>query len=699
MMTKTCKLTTILCCVVAIQVGLVLISGCHHKAKHNFAANCHDCPIDLQEIEYPDVCDPELATASELQTPAPTTVKDFYEQEPWPMTLEEAIEYALANNQVLQKLGGIVVNAPQGTATVYDPAIQETDPGRSVEAALSDFDAQFRSNLSWSHTEREFNNAFAGFGQSTRTFDAGNLDASISKIAASGTQFSINYDNDYSRNPDFQFFFDAAGNQVNERFKSYWDSVVDFQVRQPLLRGAGTAVNRIAGANPIPGVYNGVLIARIQGDVALADFEAAVRDLVRDVEAAYWELYFAYRNVDVQTRAREAARLIWDNRKKRVDAGLSRPDDEAQARQTYFQFDLLVLDAVAGNAFGQSGLLGSERQLRRLLGLLNTDGRLIRPITEPTIAPVRFNWDEAQQRMLVERVELRRQKWVVRQRELELFAARKLNKWQVDLVGNYGTRGFGNNLFGNAGAPDSVQTIPFVPAPTGRSSTANLFTGQLDQFSIALEVQGPVGLRQGHLAVRNAELLLVRDKTLLREQQKQLLLDLNAAFNEVDRGFESIKSNYNRRRAVLAELEPKRKRAEAGDEDIFFLLDALQRAAVNESAFHRAVVDYNLALQNFVYTSGGMLGHYNVRLLEGDWNQCAEIDATQKGQRFRSGQGDPNMMDICPITDGPVRQLPDLMQEQADGVAPDMPAPDAELDQQIEHAPDAESEQQIETPE
>ncbi len=661
-----------------IVICLAMVAGCHHRSKVKFVDSCSDCASDFQQIEYPDVCDAALDNPSDLLTAPPPTILNIDEQEPWPMTLEEAIEMALANSQVLTRLGGLVVSAPQGAATVFDPAIQATDPFGSAEAALSDFDAQFTSSLNWSHTEREFNNAFAGFGQNTRTFDVGNIQAALSKISAAGTEFSISNNNDYNRNPDFQFLFDPLGNQVGERFKSYWDSVVQFEARQPLLRGAGTAVNRIAGPNALPGQYNGVLIGRIRNDVALADFEAAVRDLVRDVEQNYWELYFAYREFDVRVRAREAARGIWDNRKKRVDAGLSRPDDEAQTRQQYYQFAQQAINALSGGPLGRDGVLGSERQLRRLLGLLNNDGRLIRPITDPTIAPVRFDWDSSQQKALVQRVELRRQKWFVRQRELELYAARKLNKWDLDLVGNYGTRGFGNNLFGNAGAPPSVQTVPFVPAPSGRSSVANLFTGRLDEYSIGMELRGPVGLRQGHLAVRNAELQLVREKTLLREQQQQLLLDLNAAYAEIDRSFVDIRTSYNELQAAFAELEPKRKRVEAGDEDVFFLLDAQQRTANSASLFHRAVVDYNLALQNFVYTSGGLLQHYRIRLAEGEWNECAKIDATRKRSKFKYGPADPNSMDICPLGEGIYEPGGDLPFESSLDSTTDFPSQTAQ---------------------
>ena len=613
------------------------LQGCHHRAPSRVTPTASVAP-SLQQIEYPEVAETCANSEVDFMTAAPPTASNFFEQTFWDLSLEEAVELALSQSKVLQKLGGRVVSSPQGTSTLYDPAIQETDPQRGVEAALSAFDAQFTGRASLNHDEQKFNNPFIGGGANALNSNNGNLLASLSKTTAAGTQFTISSNLDYAKN-----------NSPVNRFPSTWTAFLQAEMRQPLLRGAGTAVNRIAGPNAQPGVYNGVLIARIRGDVALADFEASVRDLVRDVERSYWELYFAYRDLDVKLKAREASRLIWDNRKQRVDAGLSRPDDEAQTRQQYYSFEQQVIDALSGNASGQTGILGAERQLRRLLGLANTDGRVLRPVTEPTIAPIRFDWNDAQQKMLCDRVEIRRQKWNVRQRQLELLAAKQLNLWQADLVASYGARGFGDDLFGNRGVPEG-------------SAFSDLTTGQLDTWALALEVQGPVGNRQGHLAIRNAELQLMREKTLLTEQQRQLMLDLNAAYSEVDRAFASIKNTYNTRQAVMAELEPKRKRAEAGDEDVFFLLDAQQRATSTETAFHRAVVDYNLALQNFVYTSGQMLEHYNIHLAEDDSDSLAHCAASLKQKKYRNRKVSRQCQDVPPLSYGPVEES-DLLLE------------------------------------
>ena len=83
------------------------------------------------------------------------------------------------------------------------------------------------------------------------------------------------------------------------------------EIRRPLLQGYGVEYNRIAGPGAIPGFNQGVLIARVNTDIALTTFEAGVRNLVSDVETAYWELYFDYRNLDTAVQGRDSALKMW----------------------------------------------------------------------------------------------------------------------------------------------------------------------------------------------------------------------------------------------------------------------------------------------------------------------------------------------------------------------------------------------------
>jgi len=619
---------------VPVLIGVLTLIGCASQTNSNLQfdqVTNTPCQSFLQQIETPDLECEACTTGDELRTTTPLTISNYQDTESWDLTIDQCVEMALANSKVLQKIGGVVVSAPQGVNTLFDQAIQETSLA-SVEDALADFDAQLTSSFTYGRSEREFNNLFFGGGTPRLTSNTSNFITELSKQTAAGTSFAMRSTTAYDRN-----------SSPANLFGSTFDVLNLLEVRQPLMRGRGTAVNRIAGPNAVPGQYDGVLIRRIRSDISLADFEISVRDLVRDVEQSYWELHFAYRDLDTKIAARESSRETWENRKLRFDNGLGRPDDEAQARQQFFSFETQVKNALAGTSTGQVGVFSAERNLRRLLGIGAADGRLVRPATEPVLAPVAFDWDQSQSSALRTRVELRRQKWAIGQRELELLAAKQLNKWRFDVVGQYGFRGFGDNLFGSRDRDNG-------------SAVSELFEGNLDDWSLGVELGGAIGNRAGHLAIRNAELALARERAVLKEQQRQILHDLNAAYTEVDRALETMKTNFNARVAAFDELEPKRKRVEEGQDQVFFLLDAQSRTATAESAVHRAVADYNQALLNYTYASGDLLSQYNVRLTEGPWDSYSNDRANEKAQRQKNQPANISLNDLPAVSTGAYQQ-------------------------------------------
>ncbi len=380
---------------IVLPSAMVLGCASSQRSTPTFETACTPCQDALQEIEKPQLqCDASTDGAEFLSEP-PISIESFSNVEPWDLSLDQCVEMALANSKVMQKLGGVVVSSPAAARTLFDQAIQETGLG-SVENALSAFDAQVSSSFLYNRSEREFNNLFIGGGTPALTSNTSRFSTELSKQSATGARFAARTIVDYNRN-----------SSPANLFGSTYDAVNQLEFRQPLLRGRGTAVNRIAGPNAIVGQYNGVLIRRINSDISLSDFQAAVRDLVRDVENNYWELYFAYRDLDTKLAARESSRATWENRKLRFKNGLGRPDDEAQARAQYFNFNAQAKNALAGSLNGQLGVLGAERNLRRLMGISTAERRLIRPSTEPVMAPVSYDWHQSQQAALENRIDIK----------------------------------------------------------------------------------------------------------------------------------------------------------------------------------------------------------------------------------------------------------------------------------------------------
>ncbi len=589
-------------------LGLIILAGCStpfHDARQLETTQRLEGPYFqpyATSIEYPDV---DSILSDELsEAPAPRTLENPDELTPRPLGLEEAIRMALSSSDIIRTLGGTVVQAP-GATTVYDIGLTESDPGASVEAALSAFDARWTSNLNFTHSERPVNQPIAGlvlppFQQKGSTFVG-----ELAKTTATGSRFAVRHHVTY-----------ANTNRIPSDYK------IDYEAewRQPLLQGAGLQFNRIAGPNGQAGSSSGVLIARLNTDVALADFESAVINLVADVERGYWDLYFSYHDLESRLAARRSALTTWRNIAERARLGLrgGEAENEAQARAQFFTLEAAVQDALSG----PTGLYAREEQLRLVLGLPPNDGVILRPNVEPILAEVIFEWNDLLDEAIYRRVELRGQKWIIKRRELELVASQNHLLPTLDAVGLYRWFGLGDDLIGRRG-------------PGGAANAyQNLTGGDFQEWQMGFEFSFPVGYRQAALAVRNAELRLGRENAVLQEQQLRVSHELSSGIRNVRRTHQLIKTNFNRRVASQYEVEAIQALFDAGRIGIDVLLQSQQRQAEANSAYFRAVADYNLAVSSIHQSKGSLLEYDRVQLAEGPWTAPAHDDAHRRSRGF-----------------------------------------------------------------
>jgi outer membrane protein TolC len=601
----------------------------------------------IQKIEYPDTCQEPLDEAAGASEPLTLTNPNF--DEIWELSLEEAVRTALENGKVLRNLGGrfasfggprpqtgeppvSLLTAPQATPTVYDPAIVETDPFRGVESALALFDAQLSSSLTWDRLNKPQN---IDLGVGSAVFprvligDTGNWRTGLTKRTATGATFGFAnetiYDNNNSpireQNPP------ASGNVV---VPSTWTTNYDFTFNQPLLQGAGATYNRIAGPDFFDNIYGrpnfrGVLLARVNADISLADFEAGVRNLVSDTEQSYWELYFAYRNLEARKAGRDSALEAW----RKVHALYveqsrgGEADKEAQAREQYFFFRSEVEQAL-------TDVYRSENRLRFMMGISPSDGRLIRPSDEPTTARISFDWQQALVEALSRSAELRKQKWVIKQRELELVAAKNLILPRLDLVGRWRFLGMGQDLINQSYNPyEAAAADPLQ----GSDAYSTLFSGQFQEWQAGAQFLMPLGFRRELATVRHHQLQLAKARAQLQDEELEVSHALVDAVRNVDTNFALAQTNFNRRVAAERQVEAVQAAYDANTVTLDQLLDAQRRRAEAESAYYRSLVDYNRSISQLHYRKGSLLEYNGVFLAEGPWPGKAYFDAHRRARQ------------------------------------------------------------------
>jgi outer membrane protein TolC len=517
-----------------------------------------------------------------------------------------------------------LLTSPQQTPTIYDPAITETEPFRGVEAALALFDAQLTSSLTWERQNRpqNVNPTGALIFQQKLLGDQGNWTSGIQKRSATGATWGFANSTIYDNN-----------NSPIREIPATWTTNYDFSFNQPLLQGAGVTYNRIAGPDPFDNIFGrplfrGVLLARINADISLADFEAGVRNLISDTEQSYWELYFAYRNLEARKAGRDSSLEAW----RKVHALYveqsrgGEADKEAQAREQYFFFRSEVEQAL-------TDVYRCESRLRYMMGISASDGRLIRPADEPTTARISFDWQQSLVEALSRSAELRKQKWVIKQRELELVAAKNLILPRLDMVGRWRFLGMGEQLINQNYNPYNADGGANPDPLVGTDAYSTLFSGQFQEWQAGAQFQMPLGFRRELATVRHFQLQLARERARLQDEELEASHALVEAVRNVDTNFALAQTNFNRRVAAERQVEAVQAAYDANTVTLDQLLDAQRRRAEAESSYYRSLVDYNRSISQLHFRKGSLLEYNGVFLAEGPWPGKAYFDAHRRARQ------------------------------------------------------------------
>lgn len=650
------------------QIGLVLFSGCHPTqpffiARDDSLANY---VAQSMEIEYADVQIDSLPEATQAAIPlGPDQLPDSFVD----LTLEDCISMALQNTKIIRVVNGSnlqsgsvassLVSAPPGQMpSIYDPATVATTANSQplaidgqgnriaprgsirsnqvggVEDALSEFDAQFSALFGYNTTDRPRN---VGQGnifnpQFFQGVDA-NSQAALSKRMATGSIATARFSTIYSYNnippsgnvpPDIN---NPNARNFGRAVPSDYTSTIDLTFTQPLLRGRGTLVNRIP-----------IVLARINEDMELHQFEGNIRNLVRDVEHAYWDLYCGYRAFESAKIAQATALDLWRVAHARTQLGDTPPEAEAQARALYAQFHSQVHTSLYGSRVpgnDPGGLYGREQTLREKIGWSATDTRLIRPKDDPTVARVQFDWNGIQGEALNRNTDLRRQKWAIKQRELELINAENQVLPQLDLTAGYRFVGIGDRF-----AANDRNGLNF-PDP-GSTALEELTGGKYQEVTAQVQyTPQAIGKRRAMANIQNARIGLVKFREELREKENLVVHEISRAWRDLESSYISMKDFLDQWQANEDEIKIYADKIKTDVGELSQLMDNLLRSeekrARAQLQYYQSVCEYNKSMVNIHYLKGSVLDLNSIRLEEGPWMDKAYWDAEERASERASG--------------------------------------------------------------
>ena len=697
-----------------IQIGLTFLTGCH-PTQPFFVRRDESMAQYLaqsMEIEYADVQVESLPEATQAHIPlGPTNIPTEFVD----LTLEDCVAMALQNSKILRVVNGansqsgsttaaLLSAAPGQMPSIYDSALVATTANTQpltvdsqgnriaprgsaranqvggVEDALSEFDTQFSSLFGYNTTDRPRNvgpgNPFNP--QQFQAIDA-NAQAALSKRLATGTVVTARTTTVYSRN---NVLAPGVGRQV----PSDYTLAIELQATQPLMRGRGALVNRIP-----------VVLARINEDIQLHDFEANVRNLVKSVEDAYWDLYCGYRALETAQGARDSALNLWRVAADRNNAGAEggRPDVEAQARAQYKLFEAQIHTTFYGSTIPGNdprGLYGREQLLREKMGWSPTDSRMIRPSDEPTEARVHFDWCDVHSEALLRSVELRKHKWAIKSAQLEMMSAKNQLLPQLDVTTFYRWLGVGDQL-----AAANASGIRFPNA--GSNALEELTGGQYQELGMRLEfTPQAIGSRRALAGIRNRQMQLAKLQEEMREKEVFVTDNLTSAWRNMESTFISIKDYRDQLQAQTDEIKVYIDRVEIDEmpELADRMLRAEERKSRSQLQYYQAICEYNKSITNIHYWKGSLLDLNAIALGEGAWTEKAYWDAEERsreragGHYFDYGYTRPGVISNGPVvtgglTEGNISEPGAELQSHTSGTPiPAVPLPEDDSDAEDE---------------
>lgn len=357
-----------------------------------------------------------------------------------------------------------------------------------------------------------------------------------------------------------------------------YDLGVELDVTQPLLRGAGTDV----GTAPLR-------TAEAQRDAARAARDGTASQVLRDLLAAYWELWYATVALDVERSAKDLAVRQRDDARARVANG-------SLAAVEVLSFDARLAGLEESVAAAEVEREARALDVGRLLGI--PADRAAELLTPPDAVPEAAATDrsaadvagEATRAAIARSAELREMRAALHAARIQARVAGDTLQPRLDLVGWVRLSGLG----------DRDPVAPFEAV--GQASSVSAHVGA--------ELELPLSTAQRRAIVEGAALGAETAEERLRETELRIAADVRAQAARLDAARRRVALALSTVETSRALAEAERGRFAIGTATALQVLAAEDGLRAAELRVARARVDAKAAALALGHLTGSLLGTY-----------------------------------------------------------------------------------------
>lgn len=506
---------------------------------------------------------PVQLTRSTTPKPTPDPARVGVNQaDPLSLTLADAIDMTLRNNNNIDvtrndvRINEFNLQAARG---IYDPFFNSQT---YYESRTTPVASTIGGAVNGSVTQRQFFNDFGLSGFTPRF--GGSYDVIFNQSRTTSTNRNA------TLNPQFPTNLIAT-------------------YTQPLWRGLRIDANR-----------RSIMIARKNIDITESQMRQQAIESIASVEAAYWDLVFALRNLQVQNETLLQARQQLESNKRLVDKGVLAPIEVVAAEAQISTFEQAIFTA-------QESVTRAENTLKTLLLPDRTAAEWSRPITptQTTNPEVpRVGLEVATTEAMRNRPEIEQFAAQVELNKIDQRFYKDQTKPQIDLVGSYTAAGL-------AGTPNPLSSgaanVPPNLIGGYGQSIGNLVQRDYPTYRVGIQIGLPL---RNRTAKANFGRSLVEGDRLAnnRDQQEQVI---EAEVRNALQGLRSAESRLTSAasaRSAAEELYASEQRQFRAGTTTFYLV--LQRQTELTAARGREIqaqTDLNKAVSEFQRSIGATL--------------------------------------------------------------------------------------------
>lgn len=412
-----------------------------------------------------------------------------------------------------------------------------------------------------------------------------NFLASYSQTLPTGTNFLVSIaGNRTSTNSSFYFY------------NPYYNSTLNLQFTQPLLRNAGRLVNNAP-----------LVIARRTLQQSRDTFQAQVNDAILQVITQYWAVVQARGTYDVERRSLDAADASYQHDKRALELGALPPLDIYRSQAEVAARRLASIQS-------EYALKDVQEALRLTIGADQdpaTTGLDFDLTESPASAEAFADVNEAEllASALSNRPEIAAADKSVANDELGVRVARNGLKPDLSVAGFYQSNGAGGNEY-------NLNTGQLI-APGGLGSSLNQAFGfGYPGYGGTLTLNLPLRNRGAKAALGSA--LVTRHRDLLSGQmtREEVVREVRDSVHRLEEAKLTLQAGKTSLDLAEKSLAADQRKYELGAETNFFVLDSQTKLAQAQLNVLQTEINYEVAVATVGHATGGLIASYQIRLAD-----------------------------------------------------------------------------------